>query len=88
MARLAKLSSQNQITLPKDVLSNYAGTEYFEVRDAGTGIYLEPVKTVAGKAARDVLEVFRDHVERLGLTEKDVDDAVTWVRAKRRAPKK
>ena len=85
MARLAKLSPKNQITLPKDVISHYAGTEYFEIRDTGEGIYLEPVKTLHAKSDKDPLDVFREHVERLGITEKDVADAVKWARTKRRS---
>jgi hypothetical protein len=80
MARLAKLSTKNQITLPVTVIKNHPGVEYFEVRDSGEAITLYPVKTQ--RKQRSALEEFRERVKKLGITEKDVEDAVKWARSK------
>jgi hypothetical protein len=36
---LAKVTSKNQITLPKAVVSQFPGVEYFEVRAEGEKIF-------------------------------------------------
>ena len=72
---LAKLTSKNQITLPKAVVSAVAVTEYFEVAvDAGR-IVLTPVRILKADAVREKLAA-------LGIDEPDVADAVSWARRK------
>ena len=87
MARLSKVSSKNQVTLPKEIMGRYPGISYFEIRDAGAEIVLAPVKTVPadrnGKAQKTLAKV-RQHFSERGLTEKEVDDAVAWARARRK----
>jgi hypothetical protein len=80
MAKLAKLSSKNQITLPKEVMAHYPGTEYFEVRESEAGITLAPVKARAAQSFDALIAELRRDVARLGLTPKDVADAVKWAR--------
>ena len=70
---LAKLTSKNQITLPKALISRFPGTEYFDVREEAGQLVLKPVKV------RDLDAVWRK-IESLGITEKDVGDAVNWAR--------
>lgn len=88
MAKLAKLSSKNQLTLPKEIVDHFPGVSYFEVRDAGAEIVLAPVKTVPVanyEKAQKTLFDLRKHFEERGITEKDVEDAVAWARARRRS---
>ena len=85
MAKLAKLSSKNQITLPKSMISHYNGVEYFEVRETEMGIYLVPVKAKAARTSDSLITELRADVARLGITEKDVADAVKWARKTIRA---
>lgn len=81
MPKVAKLTSKNQLTLPRDVVREFPGVEYFEVRVRGEEIVLRPVTfTVVG----DLVEKVRDRVAALGLTEADVDEAVRWARRRRR----
>ena len=70
---LAKLTSKNQITLPKVVASKFPGTEYFAVREADGKIILRPVRMHS-------LEAVWRKIESLGITDKDVADAVRWAR--------
>ncbi len=70
---LAKMTSKNQLTLPKSVVSQFPGSEYFDVRTEYGRIVLEPVNTKPLSAVREKLET-------LGITEDDVDDAVNWSR--------
>ncbi len=70
---LAKLTSKNQITLPKALVNKFPGTEYFDVQEEAGQLILKPVKV------RDLDAVWRK-IESLGITEKDIGDAVKWAR--------
>jgi UDP-N-acetylglucosamine enolpyruvyl transferase len=70
---LAKLTSKNQITLPKAVVSSVETAEYFDVDVENGRIVLTPVRVQHVRAVREKLE-------KLGITEQDVEDAVTWAR--------
>ncbi len=70
---LAKLTSKNQITLPKALINKFPGAEYFAVREVDGEIILKPVRM------RSLDSVWRK-IESLGITEKDVADAVSWAR--------
>lgn len=70
---IAKLTSKNQLTLPKSITNEIGETEYFEVTVAGQQIILTPVKIHRADAVRAKLT-------ELGITEQDVADAVDWAR--------
>jgi hypothetical protein len=70
---LAKLTVKNQLTLPKAVVTRFSGVEYFDVSTDGSAILLKPLR-------RSRIEEVWAHLEKLGITEKDVDDAVRWAR--------
>lgn len=72
---LAKITSKNQITLPKSVIAQVPAAEYFDVEVEGGRIVLTPVRVQKSDAVREKLA-------QLGIDEKDVDDAVSWVRGK------
>ncbi len=78
---LAKKTSKNQITLPKDIAKVFPGTDYFDIRVKDNKILMEPVKITPINATLDGV---RKKMEKLGITEKDVDDAVKWSRRKRK----
>jgi hypothetical protein len=71
---LAKLTSKNQLTLPKSVTQAIGPAEYFEVQARDGQIVLTPVRIQRGDAVRAKLA-------ELGLGEQDVADAVAWARA-------
>jgi len=70
---LAKLTSKNQITLPKAVVARIEATEYFDITVDSGCIVLTPVKLLKAQAVRDKLE-------QLGISEQDIEDAIAWAR--------
>ena len=76
---LAKLTSKNQLTLPKTVVEQVRA-DYYSVRTEGQSIVLTPVK-LGG------LEAVQKKLAELGITEKDIAKAVTWARKQKRTPR-
>ena len=76
---LAKITSKNQLTLPKSVTQAVAATEYFDVEARSGQIILTPVRIQRGDAVRAKLA-------ELNLTEEDMAAAVSWGRASQAAP--
>ena len=70
---LAKLTSKNQLTLPKAVTTAVETAEYFDVVAENGRIILTPVRVNRADAVRARLA-------ELGLSEKDVADAISWAR--------
>ena len=70
---LAKMTSKNQLTLPKSVTAAVGVAEYFDVEARNGQIVLTPVRIQRGDAVRAKLA-------ELDLQEKDIDDAVAWAR--------
>lgn len=68
---LAKLTSKNQLTLPKAVLSFCPDAQYFDVSEDNGRIVLTPVRLNKADAVRSKLAD-------LGISEHDVADAVNW----------
>jgi hypothetical protein len=77
---LAKLTSKNQLTLPKSVVEAVAAAEYFDVEVRGGQIVLTPVRIQRGDAVRAKLAA-------LGLTGADVANAVRWARTEGEVPR-
>jgi hypothetical protein len=70
---LAKLTTKNQLTLPKAVATQFTGVEYFDVSTDGSAIMLKPLRP--SKA-----DEVRQHIANLGITEQDIKDAIAWAR--------
>ena len=77
---LCKRTYKNQITIPKKVMEKFDGVEYFEARIREGVIILEPVEITPLDESR--LVKVRKKVAELGLTARDVEDAVAWARKK------
>ncbi len=77
---LAKKTSKNQLTLPKEIVKSFPGTDYFDVSVRDKKIVLIPVRISPVETS---LENIRKKMEKLGITEKDVADAVKWARKRR-----
>ncbi len=73
---LAKLTSKNQLTLPKAVIADLEGCEYFDVTRETGRIVLTPVRLARADAVRAKLA-------ELGVDENDVAEAVAWARRPR-----
>jgi len=76
---LAKLTYKNQLTLPKNVLKEFSGVQYFDVSSEGKEIILRPVSVVPSESR---LSAVREKIKSLGLTEEDIDGAIQWARNK------
>ena len=72
---LAKSTSKNQLTLPKAIVKEFPGTDYFDVQAQAGRIVLTPVRV-------QKLEPIWKKIESLGITEKDIDAAVQWARGR------
>jgi bifunctional DNA-binding transcriptional regulator/antitoxin component of YhaV-PrlF toxin-antitoxin module len=70
---LAKKTSKNQITLPKEIVKRFPDVDYFDVREEAGSIVLDPLRP---SKADDV----RAKLAELGITDEDVGDAVRWSR--------
>ncbi len=70
---LAKLTSKNQLTLPKAVVSELQGYEYFDVTRETGRIVLTPVRLTR-------VDSVRAKLAELGVDEDDVAKAVAWAR--------
>jgi hypothetical protein len=72
---LAKITSKNQITIPKAIMEKLPPTEYFDLELKEGVVTMQPAQvTPLG------LEAIRAKMQRLGLTEESVADAVRWAR--------
>lgn len=78
---LAKKTSKNQLTLPKEIVKAFPDAEYFDVSVKDRKIVLMPVKMTP---ADMTLEGIRGKMAKLGITEGDVAEAVKWARKKKR----
>ena len=78
---LAKITSKNQLTLPKSVTNALGEVEYFDVQTRDGQIILTPVRIQRADAVRAKLA-------ELDLNEQDIADAVAWARQPAAKPKK
>lgn len=70
---LAKMTSKNQLTLPKALISQVGASEYFEVEARNGQLVLTPVRIQRA-------DVVRAKLAELNLAESDIADAVAWAR--------
>ncbi len=77
---LAKLTSKNQLTLPKAVVKALPASDYFDVVVEDGRIVLTPMQI--GPVRIGGADTVRSKLESLGLTEGDIADAVAWSRGK------
>lgn len=70
---LAKLTSKNQLTLPKSIVLSVGKADYYDVVVESGRIILTPVRIQQADAVRAKLEA-------LGINEQDVNDAIQWAR--------
>jgi len=70
---LAKMTSKNQLTLPKNIIEQVGATEYFDVEVKAGQVVLTPVRIQRSDAVRAKLA-------ELNLSDADITDAVAWAR--------
>jgi len=76
---LAKITSKNQLTLPKSIISELGSVEYFDVEIRNGQVVLTPVRIQRADAVRAKLA-------ELNLSDQDVKDAIAWARKAPRKP--
>ncbi len=77
---LCKRTYKNQITLPKKIMEDFKDVQYFRAKTQGGKIILEPVE-MAPLSDRPLQKV-RKKIAALGLTERDIEEAIVWARKK------
>lgn len=73
---LAKKTVNNQVTLPKEVMDLFSGTDAFDVQIENGMIILKPIQPRS-------LEHVQNKIAALGVTEEDIRDAIAWARGKK-----
>ena len=76
---LAKLTTKNQITLPRKVVQEFVGIEYFDADVQDGRIVLVPVRM---QPVGTSLNGIREKMKKLGIAPADVTEAVQWARSK------
>lgn len=74
---LIKLSSKNQITVPRKILARLPDTKYFEVEVKDGTLVLKPVEVVETN-----IQQIRQKMDSLGLREDSVAEAIRWARSR------
>ena len=74
---LAKITSKNQITIPKKIIDQIPEANYFDVELKDGVIVLRPLKFYDTD-----LEKIRTKVRKLGLRQNSVAKAIKWARSK------
>ena len=70
---LAKMTSKNQLTLPKSITAQVGTPEYFEIQVKAGQVVLTPVRIQRADAVRAKLA-------ELNLSDLDIAEAVDWAR--------
>lgn len=74
---LAKMTSKNQITIPKKIINQIPGAKYFDVELDDGIVVLKPMKLQDSD-----LRGIRSKIKKLGLKEDSVAEAVKWARSR------
>jgi len=74
---LAKVTSRNQVTIPKKIMDQLPETEYFDIELKNGVILLKPLRVYDTD-----LEKIRSKMKKLGLKSATVREAVKWARSK------
>jgi len=74
---LAKLTSKNQITIPKEIISRLPDVQYFDVIYRNGSVVMKPIKVYDMD-----LDEIRRKMKRLGISDNTVPEAIQWARKK------
>ncbi len=75
---LTRKTARNQVTIPKQLLSQLPATDYFDAEVVGDALVLKPVKVVA---MLDINRV-RSRLRRARVSPGEIGRAVRWARRK------
>ena len=74
---LAKITSKNQITIPKKIMEQLPETQYFDLELVNGVVMLKPVKVMDTN-----LDQIRYKIDKLGLKPGSVGEAIRWAKTK------
>jgi hypothetical protein len=74
---LAKITTKNQITIPKKIIDQLPDVKYFDVELKKGLVLLKPLRVYDAN-----LEKIRSKLKKLGLNENSVKEAIQWARKK------
>ena len=75
---LAKITSKNQITIPKKIIEKMPGIKHFDIEFKDGVVIMKPVRFYETS-----LDQIRVKVKKLGLKEDSVAEAIKWVKSKK-----
>ena len=74
---LAKLTSKNQLTIPKKIIEKMPDAKYFDIEIVGNTIVMKPLTLYD----TDLVKI-KEKMKTLGLSQSCVAEAVSWARSK------
>ena len=74
---LVKVTSKNQITIPKKIMEKFPATQYFEIESIEDAVLLKPLKIYDAR-----LDQIRGKIDKLGLKRSSISEAVKWARTR------
>ena len=74
---LAKITSKNQITIPKKIIEKIPNVKHFDIELKDGIIIMKPIKFYDTN-----LDQIRTKVKKLGLKENSVAEAIKWAKSK------
>lgn len=74
---LAKITSKNQITIPKKIIEKIPNVKHFDIEFKDGIIIMKPIKFYDTN-----LDQIRAKVKKLGLNENSVAEAIKWAKSK------
>ena len=74
---IAKITSKNQITIPKKIIEKIPDVKHFDIEFKNGIVILKPIKFFDTS-----LDQIRSKVKRLGLKEDSVAEAIQWAKSK------
>lgn len=74
---LAKMTSKNQVTIPKKIVEQLPDTKHFDIEIKDGVVLLKPIIIYDTS-----LETIRSKIKKLGLKPDCVQEAVAWARSK------
>lgn len=74
---LAKITTKNQITIPKKIIDQIPDTRHFDVDIRDGIVMLKPLRIY-----NTDLGIIRSKIKKLGIKENAVAEAIQWARSK------
>ena len=75
---LAKITSKNQITIPKKIIEEMPGVKHFDIEFKDGIVIMKPIRFYDTD-----LDQIRAKIKKLGLKEDSVAEAIKWAKSKK-----